>query len=233
MDRLNLQSSSSWPTRLAQEERQFCNKLQAHKSSFQAWKTVSFGCSLLALFLIACKWREVSNDLNMLTGIELMLAEQQNTNKQPVSSATSSLSINNTTTNDIFSSNNNSPTSSNLNHDPQSLHLLITRPVPGANVDTHSNQAAAMKQLAETLSLLNPSKEAIATNGNFTSTNELGNGFIRSDQSSSDDGKSSSSGAPSIDTIIRDQIHLFLSQEFNANHLLRLELELFSGKLSS
>lgn len=202
MEHLNLHSSSSWPARFSHgQERQFCNKLQAHKSSFQAWKTVSFGCSLLALFLIACKWREVSNDLNMLTGIESLLEHEQ------VATNNKSLQLIN-----INSTSNNDATTTTITQQPTM-----------STSDTRSNaKAFAMKQLAETLSLLSPSSQSNATSSNPTDSVD----------SSSDNLSQASAniGAPSIDTIIRDQIHLFLSQEFNANHLLRLEIELFSGK---
>lgn len=51
-----------------------CNKLQAHKSSFQAWKCVSFGCSLLALVMVLSKLYEVTTDLQLLLGIDRLLA---------------------------------------------------------------------------------------------------------------------------------------------------------------
>lgn len=57
-----------------------CNKLQAHKSSFQAWKCVSFGCSLLTIVLLLSKWYEVSTDLNLLRGIERILATANSAN---------------------------------------------------------------------------------------------------------------------------------------------------------
>lgn len=50
------------------------NKLLAHKSSFQVWKCVSFGCSLLTIALILSKWHEVSTDLYLLIGIERVMA---------------------------------------------------------------------------------------------------------------------------------------------------------------
>lgn len=49
------------------------NKLLAHKSSFQSWKCISLGCSLLAIALILSKWYEVSTDLHLLVGIERVL----------------------------------------------------------------------------------------------------------------------------------------------------------------
>lgn len=49
-------------------------KLLAHKSSFQVWKCVSFGCSLLAIALMLSKWHEVSTDLYLLIGIERVMA---------------------------------------------------------------------------------------------------------------------------------------------------------------
>lgn len=50
------------------------NKLQSQKSSFQAWKCVSFGCSLLAILLLLSKWYEVSTDLHLLLGIDRLLS---------------------------------------------------------------------------------------------------------------------------------------------------------------
>lgn len=55
-----------------------CDKLQSHKSSFQAWKCVSFGCSLLAIVLLLSKWYEVNSDLQLLVGIERILTLQNN-----------------------------------------------------------------------------------------------------------------------------------------------------------
>jgi hypothetical protein len=49
------------------------SKLQAHKSSFQAWKCVSFGYALLATVLLSAKWHEVSTDLKLLNGIDRLL----------------------------------------------------------------------------------------------------------------------------------------------------------------
>uniref|UniRef100_A0A6G1S4B3 Uncharacterized protein n=1 Tax=Aceria tosichella TaxID=561515 RepID=A0A6G1S4B3_9ACAR len=49
------------------------SKLQAHKSSFQAWKCVSFGYALLATVLLSAKWHEVSTDLRLLNGIDQLL----------------------------------------------------------------------------------------------------------------------------------------------------------------
>lgn len=54
-----------------------CNKLQSHKSSFQAWKCVSFGCSLLALMLLLSKWYEVTTDLHILSSIDQLLMQHQ------------------------------------------------------------------------------------------------------------------------------------------------------------
>lgn len=45
-------------------------RLLAKKSSYQAWKCVSFGCSLLALLLLLSKWQEVSSDLQLLLNIQ-------------------------------------------------------------------------------------------------------------------------------------------------------------------
>lgn len=56
-----------------EEVREENNKLQAYKSSFQAWKCVSFGCSLLAIIMLASKCHEVSTDLNLLLGIQRLL----------------------------------------------------------------------------------------------------------------------------------------------------------------
>lgn len=50
------------------------NRLQARKSSFQAWKVASFGCSLLVLVLLLSKLHEVSTDLSLLQGIERLLS---------------------------------------------------------------------------------------------------------------------------------------------------------------
>ena len=58
------------------------NKLQAHKSSFQAWKCVSFGCSLLAIVLLLSKWYEVTTDLHLLLGIDQLLSLQQQQQQQ-------------------------------------------------------------------------------------------------------------------------------------------------------
>lgn len=58
-------------------ERQFCSKLQAHKSSFQAWKTVSFACSLLVLFLLVWKYHEISTDLRLIQGLKQLTVTQQ------------------------------------------------------------------------------------------------------------------------------------------------------------
>lgn len=49
------------------------NKLLAHKSAFQAWKCVAFGCSLLAIVLLLSKWYEVSTDLQLLLNIDRLL----------------------------------------------------------------------------------------------------------------------------------------------------------------
>lgn len=49
------------------------NKLQAYKSSFQAWKCVSFGYALLAIVLLFSKWHEVTTDLKLLTGIDQLI----------------------------------------------------------------------------------------------------------------------------------------------------------------
>ena len=55
------------------------SKLQANKSSFQAWKSVSLGFALLALVLLGSKWYELSTDLRLLQSIEsLLVAPQQN-----------------------------------------------------------------------------------------------------------------------------------------------------------
>lgn len=51
------------------------NRLQTHKSSFQAWKCVSFGCSLLAIVLLLSKWHEVCTDLQLLLGIDQLLSQ--------------------------------------------------------------------------------------------------------------------------------------------------------------
>lgn len=59
-----------------QQPASLVNKLQAHKSSFQAWKCVSFGCSLLAIVLLISKWYEVTSDLQLLMGIDRLLALQ-------------------------------------------------------------------------------------------------------------------------------------------------------------
>lgn len=56
------------------------HKLQAHKSSYQAWKCVSFGCSLLAIVLLMSKWYEVSTDLKLLVGIDQLLTLQATAN---------------------------------------------------------------------------------------------------------------------------------------------------------
>lgn len=53
------------------------SRLQARKSSFQAWKCVSFGYAMLALVLLGAKWQEVSTDLHLLVGIERLLAASQ------------------------------------------------------------------------------------------------------------------------------------------------------------
>lgn len=45
-------------------------RMLARKGSCQAWKCVSFGCSLLALTLLLAKYHEVSNDLHLLLSIE-------------------------------------------------------------------------------------------------------------------------------------------------------------------
>lgn len=52
-------------------------RLLAKKSSYQAWKCVSFGCSLLALLLLLAKWQEISSDLQLLANIEQLLWSQQ------------------------------------------------------------------------------------------------------------------------------------------------------------
>lgn len=49
------------------------NKLLTHKSAFQAWKCVAFGCSLLAIVLLLSKWYEVSTDLQLLLNIDRLL----------------------------------------------------------------------------------------------------------------------------------------------------------------
>ena len=54
------------------------NKLQALKSSFQAWKCVSFGYALLATVLLSAKWHEVSTDLRLLNGIDQLLWQTGN-----------------------------------------------------------------------------------------------------------------------------------------------------------
>lgn len=67
------------------------NKLQAHKSSFQAWKCVSLGYALFATVLLAAKWHEVSTDLKLLQGVEQILWSQQQ-QPTPGNSTTFSLS---------------------------------------------------------------------------------------------------------------------------------------------
>jgi len=52
------------------------NKLQAKKSSFQAWKCASFGFALFALILLVSKWHEVSTDYNLLTNIDHLIWAQ-------------------------------------------------------------------------------------------------------------------------------------------------------------
>lgn len=52
-------------------------KLQAYKSSFQAWKCASFGFALLALVLIGSKWHEVCTDVALLTEIDQLIWSQQ------------------------------------------------------------------------------------------------------------------------------------------------------------
>mgnify|MGYP000854677023 CR=1 FL=1 len=69
-------SSSMWP-----DGRPICNKLQAQKSSFQAWKCVSFGCSLLAIVLLLSKWHEVSTSLQLLLNIDRLLLADQSASK--------------------------------------------------------------------------------------------------------------------------------------------------------
>lgn len=49
------------------------NRLLAKKSSFQAWKCVSFGYALLALVLLSSKLHEVSTDLRLLMSIDQIL----------------------------------------------------------------------------------------------------------------------------------------------------------------
>ena len=56
------------------------NKLQALKSSFQAWKCVSLGYALFATVLLSVKWHEVSTDLKLLQGIDQLLWHQQAAN---------------------------------------------------------------------------------------------------------------------------------------------------------
>lgn len=73
-------------TALLDEQLLGCDKLQSHKSSFQAWKCVSFGCSLLAILLLLSKWHEVSTDLHLLVGIDRILSLQSaaaSTNRSP------------------------------------------------------------------------------------------------------------------------------------------------------
>lgn len=54
-------------------------RLLAKKSSYQAWKCVSFACSLLALLLLLAKWQEISSDLQLLISFErLVSANNQN-----------------------------------------------------------------------------------------------------------------------------------------------------------
>lgn len=62
-----------------------CDKLQSHKSSFQAWKCVSFGCSLLAILLLLSKWYEVNTDLHLLIGIDRILSLQAGAMSTPYS----------------------------------------------------------------------------------------------------------------------------------------------------
>lgn len=49
------------------------SKLQAHRSSFQAWKCVSLGYALLAVVLLLSKWHEAANDLKLLASIEQLI----------------------------------------------------------------------------------------------------------------------------------------------------------------
>lgn len=58
-------------------ERFTCDKLQAQKSSFQAWKASSLAFSLLVLVLLLAKWRELSSDLRLLQGLESLLESQE------------------------------------------------------------------------------------------------------------------------------------------------------------
>lgn len=64
------------------------NKLQAYKSSFQAWKSVAFGYALLALVLVASKWREVSTDLSLLSGIDRLIWAQHGSSSNETSNQT-------------------------------------------------------------------------------------------------------------------------------------------------
>lgn len=79
------------------EPLEVASRLQGYKSFAQAWRCVSFGCTLLALVLLASKWYEVSTDLSLLMGIEQLLSlaassAQQATSNQSVAPASSTLS---------------------------------------------------------------------------------------------------------------------------------------------
>lgn len=67
--------------------RQRLSKLQAHKSSFQAWKCVSLGYALLAALLLLAKWREVDTDLKLLAGLEQLLWARASNGSDPMSGA--------------------------------------------------------------------------------------------------------------------------------------------------
>lgn len=66
-------------------------RLLAKKSSYQAWKCVSFACSLLALLLLLSKWHEISSDLQFLLNIEQLVGAA------PTSAAVAANSNNETT----------------------------------------------------------------------------------------------------------------------------------------
>lgn len=56
----------------------YLNKLQAHKSSFQAWKSVSLVFALIVLVLIGSKRHEVGSDLQQLEAVARLILTRAN-----------------------------------------------------------------------------------------------------------------------------------------------------------
>lgn len=180
-------------------------KLHSHKSSFQAWKTVSFACSLVAMFLIFIKWHEVSNDLKMLAGIESLLLGASPNQVHPSNGTGSSIASLTEALQFLNDDNNENATS--MGHSerepaqpatgqPDSATLarsttvhLNAQNAPDHNHNHDHNQSLAINQIL----LLHPLESLIG-------------GF-------------------------REQMHLLLSQELSSLQLLRVEIELFSGEL--